>query len=113
MNNSNVQEAINRIVDQIVEKYNPTKIILFGSAAQNQTDEINDVDFMIIKEEAPHYGVDRIRELYTLIESDIAVDYLVVTYHKYTNVLFLDYFSILWHGSNQGGCSCQEKVHII
>jgi predicted nucleotidyltransferase len=77
MNNLNVREAINRIVDQIVEKYNPTKIILFGSAAQNQTDEINDVDFMIIKEEVPHYGVDRIRELYTLIESDIAVDYLV------------------------------------
>lgn len=25
----------------------------------------------------PHYGVDRIRELYTLIESDIVVDYLV------------------------------------
>ena len=77
MNNSNVQEAINRIVDQIVEKYDRTKIILFGSAAQKQTDVINDVDFMIIKEEVPHYGVDRIRELYTLIESDIAVDYLV------------------------------------
>lgn len=77
MNNSNVQVTINRIVDQIVEKYNPTKIILFGSAAQNQTDEINDVDFMIIKGKVPHYGVDRIRELYTLIESDIVVDYLV------------------------------------
>ena len=77
MNYVNIQEAINRIVDQIVEKYNPTKIILFGSAAQNQTDAINDVDFMIIKEEVPHYGVDRIRELYALIESDIAVDHLV------------------------------------
>ena len=77
MNNSDVKEAINRIVDQIVEKYNPAKIILFGSAAENQTDEIHDVDFMIIKEEIPHYGADRIRELYNLIDSDIAVDYLV------------------------------------
>ena len=77
MNNSNVQAAINKLVNQIVEKYNPTKIILFGSAAHNLTDEINDVDFEIIKEKVPYYGVDRIRELYSLIESDIAVDYLV------------------------------------
>lgn len=77
MNNVDIQAVINKIVDQIVEKYNPAKIILFGSAVQKQTDEINDVDFMIIKEKVPHYGVDRMRELYTLIESDIAVDYLV------------------------------------
>jgi len=75
MNNSNVQSAINRLVNQIIEKYNPTKIILFSSAVQNQTDEINDVDFMITKEKVPHYDVDRIHKLYTLIDCDSAVDY--------------------------------------
>ena len=77
MNRSKVSTNIDKLVNQIIEKYNPIKIILFGSATQSKSGEVNDVDFMIIKDEVPHYGADRIRQLYKLIESDIAVDYLV------------------------------------
>lgn len=77
MEKSKVSTNIDKLVNQIIEKYNPIKIILFGSAAQSKSGEVNDVDFMIIKDKVPHYGADRIRQLYKLIESDIAVDYLV------------------------------------
>jgi predicted nucleotidyltransferase len=77
MKYSDIQSALNKLTDQIVKQYKPNKIILFGSASQKQIDDINDVDLMIIKEEVPYYGVDRIRELYKITESDIAVDFLV------------------------------------
>lgn len=77
MKYSDIQSAINKLTDQIIKQYKPKKIILFGSASQKQIDDINDVDLMIIKEEVPYYGVDRIRELYKITECDIAVDFLV------------------------------------
>jgi uncharacterized protein len=61
---------------QLVAKYAPEKIILFGSAAREEG-EVNDVDLFIIKDDVPHLGADRIRELYRLIDTDLPVDYLV------------------------------------
>jgi uncharacterized protein len=61
---------------QLVAKYAPEKIILFGSAAREQG-EVNDVDLFIIKDDVPHLGADRIRELYRLMDTDLPVDYLV------------------------------------
>ena len=39
--------------------------------------EVNDVDLFIIKDDVPHLGADRIRELYRLMDTDLPVDYLV------------------------------------
>jgi hypothetical protein len=38
---------------------------------------VNDVDLFIIKDDVPHYGADRIREIYRLMDTDLPVDYLV------------------------------------
>jgi len=54
---------IQNIVDQIIRKYNPQKIILFGSAGRGEYDKVNDLDFLIIKQDVPLYGIDRMREL--------------------------------------------------
>jgi uncharacterized protein len=67
---------IEDLKQQLVAKYAPDKIILFGSAAR-EDGEINDVDLFIIKDNVPHLGADRIRELYRLINTDLPVDYLV------------------------------------
>jgi predicted nucleotidyltransferase len=69
-------KAIDNIKDQLIEKYKPEKIILFGSAAWGG-EEINDIDFFIIKKDIPYYGADRILELYHLMKVDEAVDYIV------------------------------------
>jgi predicted nucleotidyltransferase len=76
MEKSLIFKEIDSIKTQLVEKYKPEKIILFGSAVWGDG-EINDIDMFIIKADVPHYGVDRIRELDMLISRRIAADMLV------------------------------------
>ncbi len=72
-----ITSEIEIIVRQIIQKYRPIKIILFGSAGRGEYDEVNDLDFLIIKKDVPLYGLDRMRELDGLIERNIAADMLV------------------------------------
>lgn len=77
MMNQNIKEEIANISRQIVEKYKPEKIILFGSAAYGKLGPDSDIDFLIIKKETPYYGIDRMREIRRLIEKNIAADFLI------------------------------------
>ncbi len=77
MEEINISTEIQNIVEQIIHKYKPSKIILFGSAARGKYDEVNDLDFLIIKKDVPLYGIDRMRELDGLIDRNIAADMLV------------------------------------
>jgi predicted nucleotidyltransferase len=70
-------QEIESIVRQIISKYHPIKIILFGSAARGDLSKANDLDFLIIKDDVPHYGIDRMRELDEIIEREMAADMLV------------------------------------
>ncbi len=72
-----LEKEIQDITHQIIEKYKPDKIILFGSAARNELREDSDLDFLIIKRETPHYGADRIRQLSKMIDRNIPVDFLI------------------------------------
>jgi len=71
------EKEIQSITKQLVEKYGPEKIILFGSAARGVTGPDSDADFLIIKKQTPYYGSDRIRELSPIIERNIPVDFLI------------------------------------
>lgn len=74
-----ITEAVKEIESikvQLIQKYRPDKIILFGSAARGE-DEINDIDLLIIKGDVPYYGIDRMRELDNIIERNVAADMLV------------------------------------
>ena len=77
MNEQELQREIENIKKQIVEKYKPQKIILFGSAARGKVTRDSDIDFLVIKKDTPYYGIDRMRELDRLIDRNIAVDMLV------------------------------------
>ncbi len=78
MTRTEIIGEIDGIRDQLIEKYRPEKIILFGSAAWGGgSDEVNDLDFFIIKKDVPYYGVDRMRELDRLIQRHVAVDMIV------------------------------------
>lgn len=72
-----ILKEIQRITAQIIEKYHPDKVILFGSAARNELREDSDLDLLIIKRETPLYGADRIRQLSRMIDRDISVDFLI------------------------------------
>jgi len=72
-----ISQEIDSIVRQIIRKYHPIKIILFGSAARGDFWKINDLDFLIIKDNVLQFGIDRMRELDEIIEKDMAADMLV------------------------------------
>ena len=73
----NIEKEIENITAQIIQKYSPDKIILFGSAAIGNLNSDSDADFLIIKQDTPYYGAERIRELSRLIDRNIAVDFLI------------------------------------
>jgi len=75
--NIDFEKEIGSITAQIIEKYKPEKIILFGSAVNGRLGLDSDVDLLVIKKDTPLYGADRIRELSRIIDRNIPVDFLV------------------------------------
>jgi predicted nucleotidyltransferase len=75
--NIDFEKEIKSITSQIIDKYKPEKIILFGSAVRGNLGSDSDVDLLIIKKDTPLYGADRVRELIRIIERNIPVDFLV------------------------------------
>ncbi len=76
MTSQEIRSRIESLTEQLVAKYHPEKIILFGSAAR-ESDVINDVDVFIVKDDVPALGAERIRQLYRMMDTDLPVDYLV------------------------------------
>ena len=72
-----LQSQIESITSQLITKYQPEKIILFGSAAREDATPESDADFLIIKKDTPYKGRDRIIEVSRLIDRDIPVDFLI------------------------------------
>lgn len=72
-----IEQKIKDISEQIIRKYAPHKIILFGSAAEGNWSKDSDLDFFIIKENVPNSGIERMWEIRNLIETDVAVDFIV------------------------------------
>jgi uncharacterized protein len=88
MTRDEIAIGIEALRQQLVAKYAPEKIILFGSAAR-EAGEVNDIDLFIIKDDVPHLGADRIRELYRLMDADLPVDYMVYRPEEVAERLFL------------------------
>jgi uncharacterized protein len=76
MNTSYIANEIAGIKSQLIETYQPEKIILFGSAVWGKG-EVNDIDLFIVKSDVPYYGGDRLLEIYGLIKANTAVDYII------------------------------------
>lgn len=72
-----ITSEIEAIAGQIIRKYRPIKIILFGSAGRGDYADVNDLDFLVIKEDVPRNGLDRMRELDRMIDRNMAADMLV------------------------------------
>ncbi len=70
-------EEIQNIVEQLIRIYKPEKVILFGSLVKGKVKEGTDIDFFIIKKDAPDLGIDRIRQLDALIKYRLATDFIV------------------------------------
>lgn len=68
-----------KIVTRLVERFNPDKIILFGSRARGEATNISDVDLLVI---LPFEGSERDLRLsmqMELLDFDTSVDIIVAT----------------------------------
>jgi len=77
MDKRRLEKEIKNITQQLIRKYKPVKIILFGSAVWGKFGPDSDLDFLIIKKRTPYYGIERMREVRRLIETDLPCDFLV------------------------------------
>lgn len=78
MNKGELEQKVKETADQIVRKFHPEKIILFGSAVWGIFSSDSDVDLLIIKSDVPERGIDRQYEIDNLIERrGLALDMLV------------------------------------
>jgi len=73
-----IKSELDKITNQIIEKYQPLKVILYGSVAKEKANENSDLDFFIIKETKDD-RIKRTQKLASLIERNIPCDFLVYT----------------------------------
>ena len=70
-----------RLVEDIVSRlsaYEPLHVILFGSVARNESDELSDVDLVIVKETEEDF-FSRIRRVLQILNLKTGIDVLVYT----------------------------------
>jgi predicted nucleotidyltransferase len=61
-----------------LSSYEPQEIIVFGSFARNESDDVSDVDLVIIKETEDDF-FSRIRRVMQLLDPATGIDVLVYT----------------------------------
>lgn len=73
-----LQQEINDIAHQLIDRYEAQKVILFGSATKDVR-RAHDADFLIVKDRVPSDALARAREVRFLVKKHIAADFLVLT----------------------------------
>lgn len=72
---------------ECMKKYEPEKIILFGSYAREEIDEYSDMDFVVIKKTDKRF-LERMIEVAKLLDSDLGqVDVFVYTPEEFEDMV--------------------------
>lgn len=79
-------KEIEKIKSQIIDKFNPSKIIVFGSVAKGVIHKGSDIDLCIVMD----YNNKReiLEKLYLEVDTDLPVDFVLYTndeWEKYKN----------------------------
>ncbi len=72
-------DLISVMVDRIVERFKPTRIILFGSQARGDTDDSSDVDLMVVLSRIPNKYQTAAKIRSSLRDVPISKDIIVIT----------------------------------
>jgi len=76
-----IEENLKKIVQKIIE-IGVEKIILFGSTVEGMVSKSSDIDIIIVKKTNKKF-LERLDEIYKIINPDIAVDLIVYTPEEY------------------------------
>lgn len=74
---NNIQNEIDSIKEQIVSRYAPSKIVLFGSQAKGNATKRSDIDLCIVKD--TDNKRDLLTDMYLNVESSKPFDLLLYT----------------------------------
>lgn len=77
-----LQHNLEQILAVLKTKYYPEQIILFGSLASGDVTPTSDLDLLIVKQTDKRF-FERIKEVITLCDYDVGVDFLVYTPHEF------------------------------
>lgn len=77
MNQKTIDKEVKNITQQIIKKYKPQKIILFGSIVKGKFTKDSDLDFLVVKKNVPRLGRERAYQLRKLIKKTFPADFLV------------------------------------
>jgi len=77
MDKKQLEKEVKNITRQLIEKYKPEKIILFGSAARGEFGQDSDLDFLIIKDDERRY-LEIEQEIHEAINYQIASDFFLL-----------------------------------
>ncbi len=69
---------VRTVIEQVINRYDPEKIILFGSVSRGDFHEDSDVDLLIVKQTERRF-IERISDVLSLIDVNIPVEPLVYT----------------------------------
>lgn len=73
-----LQSELDRISSEIISKYDPIKIILFGSLANGTVSDSSDIDLVVIKKTNKKFW-DRQKELAKIVRPKLACDIIIYT----------------------------------
>jgi predicted nucleotidyltransferase len=73
-----LESALADVLSTLISKYQPDKIILFGSVATGQVAEWSDIDLLIVKDTDVPF-LERLKEVALLCAAPVGVDYFVYT----------------------------------
>ena len=79
MSKRQAQKYIENITNQLIEKYDPEKIILFGSFAYGRPKENSDIDLMVIKKTNETFG-QRLRKMANTV-INVPIDRDIIVYN--------------------------------
>lgn len=77
-----IQSQINSIKDQLIKKYKPQKIVLFGSYAYGQPTPESDVDLLVVVDTDKKFH-ERVQEVRKLLPKDRPFDLIILTPLEY------------------------------
>ena len=81
--------ALDHIMAVLMTRYQPEKVILFGSLAQGTVGEWSDLDLVIIKDTSLPF-LQRLKEVALLCLASVSVDYLVYTPAEFAQMITED-----------------------
>lgn len=86
MDAATIASEITSITNQLLEKFHPEKIILFGSVALGRYDADADLDVLVVKNDARR-PLEVEQELHRIIRYRLATDFVFLSTEDYTRRL--------------------------